>query len=118
MALKDIGKCTRAALLAATCLTATPAAAQDAGIEERLDRLEALVASLLERMDAEQGRMDARQAETLAATEQALAETRALQERQVELAAQIDEPKKQEDKGFRVGNTTIAYAGYVKLDAI
>ena len=118
MALKDIRKCTRAALLAATCLTATPAAAQDAGIEERLDRLEALVASLLERMDAEQGRMDARQAETLAATEQALAETRALQERQVELAAQIDEPKKQEDKGFRVGNTTIAYAGYVKLDAI
>ena len=36
MALKDIRKYTRAALLAATCLTATPAAAQDASVEERL----------------------------------------------------------------------------------
>lgn len=108
----------RAGLLAGTCLAAAPAAAQDDDVEARLDRLEALVMQLVERLDAQEGQMDAQQAETVAQTQQALAETRALQERQEELAAQIDEPKKQEDKGFRVGSTLVSYAGYVKLDAI
>lgn len=112
----------RAGLLAASCLVATPAIAQDASeeasIEDRLDRLEAMVGALIERMDAQQGEMDSAKAENAAAAELAMAETRALQARQAELAEQIAEPKKQEDKGFRVGNTTIAYAGYVKVDAI
>lgn len=108
----------RAGLLAATCLVATPLAAQDASIEARLDRLEALVESLVGKMDQQQGEMTQQQAETVQQTQQALAETRALQQRQTELEAQIAEPKKQEDKGFRVGNTTVSYAGYVKLDAI
>ena len=118
MAKQATKRMAKALLLAGSCLAATPAAAQDGTVEERLDRLEALVMQLVERMDNQQGRMDTQQAETLAATQQALAETRALQTRQAELAAQIDEPKKQEDKGFRVGNTTISYAGYVKFDAI
>ena len=108
----------RAGLLAGTCLAASPVAAQDSDLEARLERLEALVTQLVERLDATDGEMDTRQAETAAQTRQALAETRALQQRQAELAEQIDEPKKQEDKGFRVGNTLVSYAGYVKLDAI
>lgn len=108
----------RVALLAGTCLAATPAAAQDAEFEARLDRLETLVMGLIERLDAQEGQMEANQAESAAAAEAALAETRAMQARQEKLAAQIEEPKRQEDKGFRVGNTTVSYAGYVKLDAI
>ena len=108
----------RAGLLAGTCLAATPAAAQDGDIEARLDRLEALIMRLAERLDAQEGEWDAQQAEAVAQTQQALAETRALQQRQQELAAQIEEPAKQDSKGFRVGNTTVAYTGYVKLDAI
>lgn len=108
----------RIALLAASCLVAAPAAAQEASVEERLDRLEAMVSALLERMDQDKGAMESSQAENTAQVQQALNETRALQQRQAELAAQIAEPKKQEDKGFRVGNTTVSYAGYVKLDAI
>ena len=108
----------RMALMAATCLVAVPASAQDASVEERLDRLEAMVQALLERMDTDQGAMATAQQQSAAQAQQALAETRALQARQAELAEQIAQPKKQEDKGFRVGNTTVSYAGYVKLDAI
>ena len=118
MAMRGLRTVLRAGLLAGTCMAAAPAAAQDADVEQRLDRLEALVMQLVERLDAQKGQMDSQQAEAVAATQQALAETKALQARQAELAAQIDEPKKQEDKGFRVGNTTISYAGYVKFDAI
>ena len=115
---KSLKLALRTGLLASTCLIAVPASAQDADVEQRLERLEAMVMQLVERLDAKDGKIDAARAETVAATQQALAETRALQLRQEELAAQIDEPKKQEDKGFRVGNTTVSYAGYVKLDAI
>ncbi|RGP39674.1 hypothetical protein BPTFM16_02630 [Altererythrobacter insulae] len=108
----------RMALMAATCLVAAPTSAQDASVEERLDRLEAMVQALLERMETDQGAMATAQQESAAQAQQALAETRALQARQAELAEQIAQPKKQEDKGFRVGNTTVSYAGYVKLDAV
>ena len=112
----------RAGLLAGTCLAATPAAAQSSDVEARLERLEALVTQLVERLDAQQGTLDTQQAETVAQTRQALAETRALQQRQQELAARMEEPRPegdaQEGKGFRVGKTTVAYSGYVKLDAI
>lgn len=108
----------RAGLLAATCLAASPLSAQEESVEDRLDRLEALVEGLIARIDAQQGSMNEADTALRAQTEEALAATRAMQQRQTELAAQIAEPKKQEDKGFRVGNTTVAYAGYVKLDAI
>ena len=112
------GKFIRAGLLAGTCLAAAPAAAQNQDVEARLDRLERLVTQLVERLDAKDGELDTRQAETVIQTQQALAETRDLQERQEALAAQIDESQKQDGKGFRVGNTRVSYAGYVKLDAI
>ena len=119
MAKAHSGRTMRGALLAATCLMAAqPAAAQEASVDDRLDRLEALVEGLIARIDAQQGTMDQQQAQTAAAAQAAMVETKALQARQAELEQQIAEPKKQEDKGFRVGNTTVSYAGYVKLDAI
>ena len=45
----------RAALLAASVLTATPALAQEANVEARLERLEKLVEGLVARLDAEAG---------------------------------------------------------------
>jgi DcaP outer membrane protein len=114
----------RAALLAATALSASPALAQEASVEARLDRLEKLVEGLIARLDADatahQTGDAAMHAEQEAMRQQSaalLAATRDLKDRQVELAQQIAVPKQQEDKGFRVGKTTVAYAGYVKLDA-
>jgi hypothetical protein len=115
----------RAALLAATALSAAPALAQDASLEARLDRLEKLVEGLVARLDAETGNhaaeddaMRAEQAEMREQSAALLAATRDLKDRQTELAEQIAVPRSQEDKGFRVGKTTVAYAGYVKVDAI
>ena len=108
----------RAALLAGTCLAATPVAAQDDNVEARLDRLEALVMQLVARLDSNEAETDVQQAQTIAQTKQALAETRALQQQQAELAAQIETSDQPEDKGFRVGKTLVSYGGYVKLDAI
>ena len=115
----------RFALLGATCLTASPALAQEPSVDERLDRLEALVEGLIERIDAQQNANTQQSAEMMAEqqamreqAQAALLATRTLESRQSELEQQISVPKKQEDKGFRVGKTTVSYAGYVKLDAI
>lgn len=115
----------RTGLLVATCMTASPALAQDSSVEDRLERLEAMVEGLIERLDAQQGatqqQQTAMQAQQNEMREQAaavLAATQDLEARQAELAAQIAVPKGQEDRGFRVGKTTVSYAGYVKLDAI
>lgn len=125
MVLENARTALRTGLLAATCLTATPVFAQEASVDERLDRLEALVEGLIERLDAQQGTAEAQQTEMAAQQEEirkqaaaVLAATRDLETRQAELAEQIAVPQQQEDKGFRVGKTTVAYAGYVKLDAI
>lgn len=125
MSLSGLRAGMRATLLAATCLSAAPALAQETSVDERLDRLETLVQGLIERLDQQAGASSAtetaRQAEAAAMREQAaaaLAATQALEQRQAQLAQQIAEPTLQEDKGFRVGNTTIAYNGYVKVDAI
>ncbi len=118
MAQRILGASIKAALLAATCLGGSPAMAQHSSVEDRLKRLEALVEGLVTKLDQQQGSMTQQQAETVQQAQQALAETRALQARQVELEAQIAEPKKQEDRGFRVGNTLVSYSGFVKVDAI
>jgi DcaP outer membrane protein len=107
----------RAALLAATALSASPALAQEASVDARLDRLERLVEGLIARLDAEETSHTAEETEMREQSAALLAATRDLKDRQVELAQQIAVPKQQEDKGFRVGKTTVAYAGYVKLDA-
>lgn len=115
----------RAALLAASMLGAAPALAQDVSVEDRIARLEKLVEGLIARLDSEehahQADDAAMRAEQDAMREQSaalLAATQDLKSRQAELAQQIAVPKAQEDKGFRVGKTTVAYAGYVKVDAI
>jgi hypothetical protein len=115
----------RFALLGASMLTAMPVLAQDDSVDQRLDRLEALVEGLIARLDATSGShaaqddsMRAQQAEMRKQGAALLAATQDLQTRQAELAQQIAVPKQQEDKGFRVGKTTVAYAGYVKVDAI
>ncbi|MEM7781244.1 MAG: DcaP family trimeric outer membrane transporter [Pseudomonadota bacterium] len=115
----------RTGLIASTMLIASPALAQDSSVEERLDRLEALVEGLIDRLDAQQGAADeersamqAQQAEMRQQAAAVLAATQDLEARQSELAQQIAVPREQEDKGFRVGNTTVAYAGYIKVDAI
>ncbi|MEM1197193.1 MAG: DcaP family trimeric outer membrane transporter [Pseudomonadota bacterium] len=116
----------RATLLAATCLTAAPAFAQSTSVEDRLDRLEALVEGLIERLDAQQG-ANQQQAAAIQAEQQAMREqaeaallaTRALETRQTALAAKLDTPPSGSDEdGFKVGKTRITYDGYVKLDAI
>ncbi|MDJ0979642.1 MAG: DcaP family trimeric outer membrane transporter [Erythrobacter sp.] len=129
----------RTVLLAATCLTAAPAFAQEQSVEDRLDRLEALVEGLIERLDAQAGEtaqqnaaMQAQQDTMRLQAEAALEATRALEARQTELSASqaqitaqqtemsakiIDFPIP-EGEGFQVGKTRITYDGYVKFDAI
>ena len=115
----------RIVLLAASMLSAAPAFAEETTVDQRLDRLEKLVEGLIARMDAEQATRaaddSAQRAEQVAVREQGvalLAATRDLKDRQAALAEQISVPKAQEDKGFRVGRTTVSYSGYVKLDAL
>ena len=108
----------RALLLTASVLTASPVLAQAQSTEARLDRLERLVEGLIARLDAEATTHEAEEAEIREQSAALLAATRDLKDRQAELAQQIAVPKGQEDKGFRVGKTTVAYAGYVKLDTL
>jgi hypothetical protein len=108
----------RALLLTASVLTAAPVLAQEQSTDARLDRLERLVEGLIARLDAEATTHQVEEAEIREQSAALLAATRDLKDRQTELAQQIAVPKGQEDKGFRVGKTTVAYAGYVKLDTL
>jgi hypothetical protein len=108
----------RALLLTASVLTAAPVLAQEQSTEARLDRLERLVEGLIARLDAEATTHQVEEVEIREQSAALLAATRDLKDRQAELAQQIAVPKGQEDKGFRVGKTTVAYAGYVKLDTL
>ncbi len=109
-----------AGLLAASCLVPVAAQAQEEPtMEERLDRLEALVEGLVARLDTQDGRAQTQQAEIQAQTEAVLVETRALQQEQAELATQVAAvSEEQERDGFSIGNTQLTLGGYVKLDAI
>ena len=104
-------------LLAASCLGTTPAWAQEATVDQRLDRLEALVQGLVDRMDRQQGVATTADRRAVADTAEAIAETRAAVQ-PVRPASPPLEPKAQEDRGFRVGKTLVSYGGYVKLDVI
>ncbi len=106
----------RGMLMAATCLTATPAAAEDKTVEERLDRLEALVMTLVEKID-QQERQSSEDRAAVQQAQQAVAETRALATRTEAVEKKVAENKGGGD-GFNVGNTNIKIGGYVKLDAI
>ena len=146
MSLKTKRLALRTTLLVATCLTASPVLAQEQSVEDRLDRLEALVEGLIEKLDAQAGAtaqqnaaMQAQQAEMRAQAQSVMAATQALEERQAQMAASQQElsasqakiTKEQaefsaklidfdiaEGEGFKVGNTRVTYDGYVKFDAI
>ena len=98
----------RALLLTASVLTAAPVLAQEQSTAARLDRLERLVEGLIARLDAEATTHQVEEAEIREQSAALLAATRDLKDRQAELAQQIAVPKGQEDKGFRVGKTTVA----------
>lgn len=108
----------RLVLLGATCLTASPVLAQEQSVDERLDRLEALVEGLIERLDTQQSSTTAQQEEMRAQSAQLLAATQALQSQQEDLSEQVASNTSQSGDGFSVGKTRITYDGYVKLDAI
>jgi DcaP outer membrane protein len=115
----------RLVLLSATCLTASPVLAQEASVDDRLDRLEALVEGLIERLDAQQSASEADQARLRAEQHairaqgaELLAATQALQSEQEDLTQQVASNTAKTGDGFSVGNTRITYDGYVKLDAI
>lgn len=123
--------CLRQVALAGTILggllMALPAQAQN-GIEERVDRLEALMQQILDRMDKDDGRLsdDEQQIVAQAATIVSLQE-------EIEETAQVAQVASQEvakireigdlsvglpDKGFNVGKVKVNYGGYIKTDAI
>lgn len=121
-------------LMSATILTAAPAWGQDSensDVNERLDRLEALVNNLIERLDAKeqanQGTSLSGDAATARQAQQALQAARALAERTAAVEQKVAEQaaatqqvaeKSDEANGFNVGKTRVTYGGYVKLDVI
>lgn len=118
MSLKKLRLGARTALLTATCLTAMPAIAQEQSVDERLDRLEAMVEGLIERLDRQEGATQTEQATMREQAAAVLAATRDLETKQAALEAQLEETPEKERDGFSVGSTRIAYDGYVKFDAI
>lgn len=109
-----------AALLAASCLAPVAAQAQEEpSMEERLQRLEALVEGLVDRLDAQTEMDEAQQQQITATTELVMAETAAMRDQQAELSAQVGTvAEEQEQDGFSIGNTQLTLGGYVKVDAI
>ncbi|MEM7781562.1 MAG: DcaP family trimeric outer membrane transporter [Pseudomonadota bacterium] len=115
----------RLALLGATCLTTSPLLAQEQSVDERLDRLEAMVEGLIERLDAQQNasqaseaQMRAEQDAMRAQSEALLVETQRLQSNNESLEQQLAKSPASSGDGFQVGKTRITFDGYVKLDAI
>ncbi len=107
-----------AALLAASALVPASASAQDnASIEDRLDRLEAMMERLEARLDAAQSTSaeDAAMAQEMRA---AVAETRAVAEQQGQIETRVAAMEEKDTQGFRIGGTQFSLGGYVKMDAI
>ncbi len=114
-------------LLSATILGASPAWAQNNDVDARLDRLEALVTGLIERMDAKEQAGSASDVAAAEQARQAIDETRALAERTTAVESKITEQaavtqkvaeRSDDANGFNVGKTRVTYGGYVKLDVI
>lgn len=124
----------RTTLLAATILATAPVMAQnqsakDQNVEARVNRLEALVEGLIERLEA-QARVSAQQsavlnteqANQIAAMRQqaeaALQAAQTLGASHTQLAAQIDTPPKPGPDGFGMGKTRVTYGRYIKVDGM
>lgn len=115
----SISRVALATLLGATALMPVSAHAQAReSMEERLDRLEAMIVSMQARMDAQAA--SATDAATVTELRTVLAETRAenrqLAEQQSQTQARVAKVEAQTGDGFRVGDTTVTLGGYVKLD--
>ncbi|AKM09206.1 DcaP family trimeric outer membrane transporter [Croceicoccus naphthovorans] len=110
-------ECSRitAALLAASALVPTSALAQDS-VEDRLDKLEAMIMALEARMDAQQP--TGADAAAVSEMRAAVAETRAVAAKQDALETRVAAVETSDRSGFHVGDTQIKIGGYVKLDAI
>ncbi|WP_339824137.1 DcaP family trimeric outer membrane transporter [uncultured Parasphingorhabdus sp.] len=104
-------------LLSATMLSASAASAQKSDVHARLDRLEALVTGLIDRMDAKEGGPAASDVAVAEQARQAISETRALAERTAAVETKVAE-QASDANVFNVGNTRVTYGGYVKIDAI
>lgn len=109
-----------AGLLAATMMVPAAAHASDREtVDQRLDRLEAMIMSLQQQMAGQQA--NAAQSETVSQLSAAVAETRAqnaeLAQQQAETQERVAKVEKDSGNGFRVGNTNVSLGGYVKLDA-
>ncbi|MEM8696139.1 MAG: DcaP family trimeric outer membrane transporter [Pseudomonadota bacterium] len=107
----------RAGLFAATAMTAIPAAAQDSDVDARLDRLEALVEGLIERIDRQDGRITEQDATIATETRRAITEARTVATRTDAVETQMAEAEEERGLGFSVGGTRVSFGGYVKVDA-
>ena len=108
------------ALLAASTLAPVSAAAQaKESVEDRLDRLEAMIVAMQQQMQA--GQTGGAQAETVEELRAALAETKAQNQaiaaQQASTEERVAQVEKNDANGFRVGDTTVKIGGYAKLDA-
>lgn len=104
-------------LLAGTCISAAPVMAQDTDIDARLDRLESMVAALIERMDRQDAEVSEQDSAIARQAQQAVQETRQLAARTEEVEKKVAE-NSEPQSGFTVGKTRVTYNGYVKIDAI
>ncbi|WP_244982532.1 DcaP family trimeric outer membrane transporter [Croceicoccus marinus] len=112
-----------AALMAGSALVPAAVHAQDgATVEERLERLEAMIGRLEARMDAaDASGTAAASAENVAIAQEmraAVAETRAAAQQQDRIETRLAAVEEKDAQGFRVGQTQFTLGGYVKLDAI
>lgn len=106
-------------LLISSALVPTSAAAQELSVEQRLDRLEGMMAQLLDRLDAQDSINEEQEAEIASTAEMVMAEAQAMRNEQAELSAQVGNVvEAQEQDGFEIGNTRFTLGGYVKVDAL
>ena len=109
-----------AGLLAASMLVpATAHAGEKESVDDRLDRLEAMIVAMQKQMNSQAP--TASQAEAVNQLSAAVSETRAenaaLAEKQASTEERIAKVEKSTSNGFRVGDTTVSLGGYTKLDA-
>ncbi|MCB2080792.1 MAG: porin [Novosphingobium sp.] len=106
-------------MLCATALVPAAAQAKEA-VEDRLDRLEAMIMAMQARLDGSPGVSQTTAADAALAREmrEAVAATRAVAAEQGKIEQRVAKMEASDRKGFRVGDTNVTFGGYVKLDAI
>jgi hypothetical protein len=103
------------ALLCATAMAPATAQAKES-VEDRLDRLEAMIMAMQARMDGAPA-ASPQDAALAAEMRAAVQETRAVAAQQGEIEQRVATMEANDTKGFRVGGTQVTLGGYVKLDA-